>query len=378
MYKHSPLHEHHMTVQEALDSLVIQLNHITLYSAGLPSYPANFTRDGILSAILMRDAKMLRDQLIYCSFLQGTKKDSKTGEEPGKIFHEMPPFLTEGYSTDYNACDTTALFLIGHDEYLNMTGDDYFIKKQHHYLEKAVTYILHHLVNYLFVEDPKYADAKRYALKVTYWKDSHISNREHGIPAYPAVFTLAHVQNMKALRSAARLLGAKDLEKKAEEMNKHLFILFDDKRGVFHIGLDQKGFFPGVSSDNLHILYYLEPDQIKTEKVRKIVEATKSLETKRGYLTLSTHDISLQHDIAHHYGYHTNTVWPFEQAFIHLGAKKFNLPHVMEVCERIIPYLHDFPELLHVDEFKVHKKGNAPQLWTIAAKKYFEASSPTL
>ena len=35
-----------------------------------------------------------------------------TGEEPGKIHHELPGVKQDGLWTTYDACDTTALFLL--------------------------------------------------------------------------------------------------------------------------------------------------------------------------------------------------------------------------------------------------------------------------
>lgn len=358
----------------ALAKLAYPINNILLFNAGAPYYPYNFTRDSILSAILMREVRMLRDQLIFSSLLQGTRKDSYTAEEPGKIFHQMPGVRQNRLSTEYNACDTTALFIIGHEVYLDLTNDSEFIKKQRMYLEKAVEYILTHLTNNLFIEDPKFSESKRFALKVTYWKDSQVPNRKHGIPVYPAVFTLAHVQNMRALRSASRLLDYPDLENRANDMKRHLTILFDEKSGIFASGVDQHGFFLGTSSDNLHLLYYLDTTDISKERVKSIVENSVNLETSLGYMTFNTSSAPLHEDVTHHTHYHTNTVWPFEQAFIHQAAIKFGLESVSSVCERIYPFIKtEYPELYHIENGKHYKKGCDIQLWTIAASKYFES-----
>jgi glycogen debranching enzyme len=358
------------TVREKLASVI---GGITLYNAGLPNYPYNFTRDSILSGILMKDPVMLREQLIFSSLLQGDAKNPYTGEEPGKIFHQMPGMRQSNLSTEYNACDTTALFLYGHEIYLDLTNDYYFIERQKKYLEKAVSYIFSHLVNYLFVEDPKLSNAKRFALKLTYWKDSQVPNRKDGYPLYPAVFTLAHVQNMRALKSAAKLLSSPSLLETVNEMKRHLSILFDEKRGVFASGIDQKGFFPGTSSDNLHMLYYLEPGEISDEKINKIIKNTTILESSLGYITLKTKDEWLSNDITIHTGYHTDAVWPFEQAFIHAGALKFGLKSVTKICERIYSHIDGFyPELFRLKDGKFHSTGCHTQLWTIGARIYFD------
>ncbi len=45
---------------------------------------------------------------------QGQKYDPITGEEPGKIHHEFPGVMVSPpFLSTYDACDTTALYLIG-------------------------------------------------------------------------------------------------------------------------------------------------------------------------------------------------------------------------------------------------------------------------
>src|SRR3989344_3824002 len=257
---------------EELKKLKNVFEGIEVYNAGIPKFLRNFTRDGIISAILMNDAKMLKNQLRFCSLNQGSKKNPITGEEPGKIFHEYPGVIfekRENLSTEFNACDTTALFIIGHKKYFELTNDKTLLKEQKDNIQKAAAYIEKHLQNGLFTENPKFADAKKFALKVTYWKDSVLINRKGGEPKYPVVFTLAHIQNMRAMKYASELL-----------------------------------------------------------------------ETKIGYSTL---DPNLGDKIKN--GYHSRTVWPFEQAIIYEGAKKFGLKKIMKISSRILEYLDTNPEI---------------------------------
>ena len=90
-----------------MEKLKIERDGIELFNAGFPNFPRNFTRDSIISGLIMRDAKMLRNQLLYSSKMQGKKNNSKTGEEKGKIFHESPGYIINQLSTEFNACDTT-------------------------------------------------------------------------------------------------------------------------------------------------------------------------------------------------------------------------------------------------------------------------------
>ena len=368
-----------------MDRLKINFEGYDLYKAGLPNFERNFTRDSIISAILMKNPEMLRQQLCFCAEKQGETIDPHTGEEPGKIFHEYPgtsvgrlykeiksenyPSLKIYYSTKFNACDSTALFLIGHDFYRQITKDNSLSQIYKKNIVRATEYIIHHLDKGLFYENPKFAGAKRFALNVTYWKDSSIISREEGQPAYPVVYTLAHIQNMKAIRSSSILLKSKELENRAIEMKLALRNLWDDELETFYLAKDEKGFIQGITSDSLHSLFYLNEGDLYPHMIKGILNSSKKLETKLGYRTM---DPELSNKMNN--GYHSITVWPFEQAIINIGAKNFGLDSVVEVSSRIKKYLTTDNEIFVLKEDGgFQRAGCNPQLWTIATRKYFNS-----
>jgi glycogen debranching enzyme len=379
--------------EDALSKLRIPYEEFVLYHAGLPGFPRHFFRDVVISALLFNDMKMLKDKLKFAARLQGKKVDPITGEQPGIIFHEYDLGLLngvelagrEGKTTFYNGCDTTALFLIGHEVYFKKTGDKSLFESQRENIDLAVQYILAHLNEQtLFVEDPKFAGATAFALKVTYWKDSELKNRLNGEPVYPVIYPLAHIQNMAGLRSAGRLLGSKDLLGAASNMRKAIKLLINWKKDSLYVAVDKLGPIKGVSSDSLHALFYLEPKDIGGVTLRKMLEAASILETSFGYRTLSPTE---SHDVAD--SYHSTTIWTHEQAIIHKGARKHlkwaeenNFPrlaqllkHICEVSSRVDMYLRaqpqSNPELFVVHGEKIEPGGCDPQLWAIAARSYF-------
>lgn len=349
-----------------MEKLKFEREGFILYKAGLPKFPRTFSRDGIISAILMNNINMLRDQISFSASEQGLKKNPYNGEELGKIFHEYPGVKIRGLSTKFNACDTTALYLIGHEFYQKLTNDKKFANEQRRKIELATNYILSHLEDYLFFEDPKFCGAKKFALKSTYWKDSVIPDRENGEPVYPVVYTLAHIQNMCGLRSAAKLINSKKLKKTAEEMKKRLQKLYDEELGTFYIAIDKEGPIRGVSSDSLHALFYLRRSDLSDEQLRKIVQSAGELETPLGYRTFNPQPSYKLPE------YHYGSIWPFEQAIIHAGAKKLGLNHVIKVSSKIISYLDTDPEMFVFKNDIIKKGGCDPQLFTIASKKYFK------
>src|SRR3989338_7256299 len=132
-----------------LDLLARDEGGLRLYNAGLPRFPRLFPRDLLFSAFLFRDREFLHDVLEFCASQQGTKKDAFTGEEPGKIPHEIPgvEFVHEGtpYSTQFSAADTTAAYLIGLGRYRAWGGDMSFVKGQKESALRALDHILSHL-----------------------------------------------------------------------------------------------------------------------------------------------------------------------------------------------------------------------------------------
>ena len=335
-----------------------------IYQAADPGYAANFSRDSLTYALLAEDLRALRAQIEYSARHQGRRRDPETGEEPGKIHHELPGVQMRGLWTTYNACDTTALFIIGLN-HLAYRGDRAIARRYRGQLDLALEYIYEHLVDDVFHEDPEQCGAKRFALKVTYWKDSelnvHGENRE---PNYPIAYTLAHFQCKTALRAAARLTRSRELRARADAMVRRGFETF--WRGDhFTVAVQRDGTtIDPPSSDSLHSLLFLRRAEISAEDARAIVDYSEQLATPVGYLP----------GLAQQEGgdeYHTRWVWVHEQALLHAAARRHMLRQAECVAERILPAIgHGFPEL--IDPATRKPGGNPTQLWSIGAHVYFE------
>ena len=353
---------------------------LTLYSAGLPRFPGNFTRDVIISGMVASHPIMLHDQLLFNGQHLGRKKDSFSGEEPGKPHHQYPQTIWNGLSTQYNACDTGALYLLGFDSFKHLTGDNDLFASQQEHIEMTIDYALSHLKDDVFYEDPVFSDAEQYGLLATYWKDSHLPERPAGHPMYPVVYPLVQAQYIRAFRAASDLLKRDDLAEKAGDMVRALHRFFDWDLGSFVVASDRKGNVRAVSSDALHMLFYLEPGDLTQDMIDEIVRTSQLLETPVGYRTLEPDAVAHpQTEVEYYEGYHSDSVWLFEQAMIHIGARKFGLSDVMEISERIKGPLEGFSgELLDIaDDGSIIPGGTTTeQLWSDAAKVYF--SDPSL
>lgn len=350
-----------------LEQLAQTRDGLQLYNAGLPAFPRNFTRDSVIAALLYDDMAMMAAQIRFGALHQGQRNDATSGEERGKIFHEYPGVRLRDRSTQFNGCDTTGLWLYGLAQHEVQAGNLTLLSELHPQVRRAIDYLLAHVDERgLFVESPSFCGAERFALRVTYWKDSVVFGRKGGEPTWPAVFTLAHVQNMAGLRAIGELLGDEPLLATAQNMLSALDLLWDDALGGYVVALDGAGPIRVVTSDLLHMLAYLRVGDLSAETLTALSRTSQTLETDLGYRAMPA-GASRQVD----YDYHAKTVWPFEQAMIHLGASRFGLQHVQQVSQRVVPHIqHNAPETLKAEP-DVHSRSCDPQLWTVAARDYF-------
>jgi glycogen debranching enzyme len=334
-----------------------------LYQAADPGYSSNFSRDSLTYALLADDLRALKAQIEFSARHQGRRPDPKTGEEPGKIHHELPGVEMRGLWTTYDACDTTALFVIGL-RHLVRRGERRAARRYREHLDRALEYIHDHLVDDVFYEDPKQCGADRFALKVTYWKDSELNVRgKKREPTYPIAYALSHFQCKTALRAAARLTRSRELRARADAMTKRGFETF--WRGDhFAVAVQGDGtVIDPPSSDSLHSLLYLRAAEISADDAKAVVQYSKQLATRVGYLP----------GIAQADGgdeYHTRWVWVHEQALLHAAARRHGLEQAERIAGRILPALaRGFPEL--IDPMTGKPGGNPTQLWSIGAQVYF-------
>jgi glycogen debranching enzyme len=354
-------------------SLIVDCKSFIAYKAGIPGYERSFTRDTIMSAMLADDVEMMKNALKLCAKLQGTKQNPVTSEEPGKIYHEYPGVDLNGKNTMYAACDTTALFLIGIDWLVKKTNDKSLLAIYKSNTLLAVEYIKSHIKDTLFWEDPQLSGSETMALKVTYWKDSSLQDRQNGDPIFPVCFTFAHFQNLAGLRAAQHLFPELHVEDSIESLKQGIHTLFDTEKQQFMLAKDGEGEIFGISDDFLHGLFYLQPGDLTPNELSFIEATIVPLETDFGIRTNSNDKCDINSR------YHSCSLWPFEQGFIAMGGENFGLKKVVEIAHRIETSLDTLPEFCYIDMTGkiLEKAGNMPQLWTYALQKYFENQKPS-
>jgi len=346
--------------KKALEHLATDQQQV--YRAAYPGYPSNFTRDSLTYGLLADDLDALQAQIAFSAEHQGTKSDPVTGEEPGKIHHEFPGVKLRGLDTTYNACDTTALFLLAIAKLARSERPE-VLRRYRDNIDRALGYIAAHTVDGVFTEDPKPSGAEKFALKVTYWKDSELNTIERE-PHYPIAYSLVHFQNKAAVQEMGHLLRHGGLLDRAWNMTFRGIQTFWNK-DHFVIAKETNGrVVDTLSSDSLHTLLYIEPHEIEDLYPLRIVEYSEQLVTDIGYLPAISNVEGLD-------PYHIDHVWVHEQALLHAAARRHSLRRAEAVASRIIPAIQNsFPEL--VDPGTKKHAGNPTQLWAIGAYLYFK------
>ena len=358
----------------AMDNLAVMNRHEVYFRAGDPGYPGSFTRDSEIAMALRGDPLLLESQIDYSVRRRGKKQDPKTGEEPGKHHHELPNVNMNGLSTAYNACDTTAQSLLSMAALVERGyRSDVLLRKYADAIKDGVAYIKSH-VNHegLFMEDPWFAGdenpdgrKRRFALKVTYWKDSELNRQGSREPHYPIVYTLAHFQNARALEAVGKITADHALIDIGKDMIKagidHLW-----KDDHFITARDEDGVIDPISSDSLEALLYIESSWLPDGYARAIEQYMELLVTEAGYRAAlpATPDVDPYHMM----------VWAHSQAVMHAAAQSHRLHRATEITTRIMPFMLPqqgvFSE--QFDPETLLPSGNGMQLWTIGAYLYFQ------
>lgn len=369
--------------REGLATLEVRLDlagrPLRLYQAGKQEKSVRFGlfgRDLLTVAWMLHDPEVTEPVIRFVCGTLGSRTDPQTGEEPGRGIHEFDVVKQRGLLTRYNASEVSLLLLAVTAAHHRHTGGTSLLRTLEKPLLAAGDYLHAHLADGLFTEDPGRCGASRYALRATYWKDSQLPGRVD--PRYPVVYGLVQAQAVAGLRGLAHLLRSLGRPAKADASlraadlaAKRLFTtLWDEVHGVPLIARDGDGPIAGTSSDALHLLAYLEPDDVPAKRRTAIATAAESLETPYGYRTYA----ESQPDYSP-IAYHLGGIWPFEQVFIAQGARSHGLQRAASVSRRTVAALEQlgFVELCYwTPEDDLSGPGIIPgegcdlQLWSVA------------
>lgn len=312
----------------------------TFLAAGAPWYLTLFGRDALWAArmLLPLGHELAAGTLRALALLQGAHTDAETGEEPGKILHEVRR-SDQGYGrgdldlppTYYGSVDATALWVcLLHDAWRWGMPDGAVVALLPH-LTQALSWITGHkgADGSVFV---RYVDTSGHGLSNQGWKDSSDSIRwmDGRIADGPIALCEVQAYTYEAAQAGAELIDAFDygdsdsIRAWAEQLRRQFRDAFwvENAAGWFPaLALDREGY--AVDSVTSNMGHLLGTGLVNADEEELIVAQLMgaALDSGFGIRTLST--LSQVYDPA---SYHRGSVWPHDTAIALAGLAKSGHP----------------------------------------------------
>jgi Glycogen debranching enzyme len=327
------------TIMRSIDdlrSLYIGADGEEVISAGIPWYSTVFGRDSIITSLetLSLNPRIALDTLSYLARHQGTKENSYTEEQPGRIMHELRrgEMARSGeipHVPYYGTIDATPLWLILLHETWRWTGDESLIRELLPNARRALDWIdrFGDIDGDGLVE---YASTSNRGLVNQGWKDSGdgVPFPDGRLPAPPVALVEvqgyvydAKVRMAAIYRHAGEHEEAQRLELQAEQLRKRVIEQFwIEELGTFALALDgEKRPLATVASNAGHLLWSRLPDAARARRVADTLLAP-DMFCGWGIRTLSA-----RHPVFNPMSYHDGSVWPHDNAIIVMGLSHYGL-----------------------------------------------------
>ena len=327
------------TIARAVDdlrSLYICADDSQVISAGIPWYSTVFGRDSVITSLetLPLNPRIATDTLRYLARHQGTKENTYTEEQPGKIMHELRrgELARSGeipHVPYYGTIDATPLWLVLLHETWRWTGDDAIVRELMPNVRRALEWIDSYgdMDGDGFIE---YARTSDRGLVNQGWKDSGdgVPFPDGTLPRPPIalVEVQGYVYDAK-LRAAAIFarFGERDmadrLASEAERLRRQVVDAFWlEELGTFGLALDgEKRLVPTVTSNAGHLLWSRLPD---LPHARRVAGTLLSPDMFCGW---GIRTLSARHAVFNPMSYHDGSVWPHDNAMIVMGLSNYGL-----------------------------------------------------
>ena len=308
----------------------------TLPAAGLPWFMTMFGRDSIFTSLqaLPFTQELAATTLRELALRQGTRTDDFRDEDPGRILHEMrygemTAFEERPHSPYFGSADATPLFVVLLDEYERWTGDTKLVRE----LEFEVRAALNWIDAYADLQGNGYLSYETRnpdtGLPNQCWKDSpdSISYRDGTLPGFPRATCELQGYAYDAKRRGARLARevwhdvgyASKLDRQASDLKRRFnrdFWVADNQ--YFAVAVEADGRQVDSLTSNIgHLLWSGIVDKSKAKAIARHLMG-EQLFSGWGVRTLAVGE-GRYNPI----GYHVGTVWPFDNAFIAWGLRRY-------------------------------------------------------
>jgi glycogen debranching enzyme len=307
-----------------------------LPAAGLPWFMSIFGRDSIFTSLqaLPFLPELALATLSLLGHLQGSRIDDFREEEPGKILHEFrygesAAFEEQPHSPYFGSADTTPLYIVLLDEYHRWTGDDRLVMMLEARARAALQWIDEYadLMGNRYVAYHKRND--KTGLDNQCWKDSwdSISYHDGRLPGPARATCELQGYAYDAKRRGARLARelwhdqglAERLEREAADLKRRFnrdFWVADG--GYFALALEPDGSPVDALASNIgHLLW---SGIVDNDRVQAVVD---HLMGPRLFSGWGVRTLAAGEGRYNPVGYHTGTVWPFDNSIIAWGLRQY-------------------------------------------------------
>ena len=297
---------------------------------------AIFGRDSILTSLqaLPFAPELAATTIRVLGAWQGTRVDDFRDEDPGRIVHEIragetAAFEEQPHSPYYGNADATPLYVVLLDEYERWSGDSELVRDREPQARAALAWI----DEYADLQGNGYISYQRRnevtGLENQCWKDSwdSISYRDGRLPGFPRATCELQGYAYDAKIRGARLARtvwkdpeyADQLERQAADLKRRFNSDFWIEDGQYYaLALDGDGSQVDALSSNIgHLLWSGIVEKSKAEAVVRHLMGPQ-LFSGWGVRTLSDGEARFNP-----VGYHTGAVWPFDNAFIAWGLRRY-------------------------------------------------------
>jgi glycogen debranching enzyme len=308
----------------------------SLPAAGLPWYMTIIGRDSILTSLQVLPflPELASTTLHTLATNQGSRLDDFREEEPGKVLREFrygesAAFEERPQSPYFGSADATPLFVVLLDEYFRWTGDEQLVRE----LEPEARAAMRWLDEYADLMGNGYISYLRRnehsGIENQCWKETwdSISYRDGRLPgpvratcelqgyAYDARIRAAHLARVVWRDEAwsRRLLRqAADLKRR---FNRDFWV---PDGGYFALGLEADGSTVDALASNMgHLLW---SGIVDSSRAQAVVD---QLMGPRLFSGWGVRTLAAGEGRYNPVGYHTGTVWPFDNSIIAWGLRRY-------------------------------------------------------
>jgi glycogen debranching enzyme len=307
-------------------------------SAGVPNYVTLFGRDSLIAAWFLLDAApdLAAGTLHALSAVQGSQREPRTHEAPGRIIHEtrISELARMGdvpFARYYGTVDATMLYLILMADHARLTGRADLARGLEPHWRAALDWIRSQvrgdgLVRY--EADPEHAGK---GLTNHVWKDSSDSISDADGQLATGAVAAVEVQGytVAAFRAAAELARMTDgtaaeaegLRKSADDLAARIDAVFwNDRLGLHATAVDAAGRQADTATSNPgHLLWAgaVTPDRAQAMAARMLMP---DLWSGWGLRTLATGEARYRP-----LSYHNGSVWPHDTMMFAAGLARYGL-----------------------------------------------------